>query len=265
MATLVSTPAPLSGPSLADSLPSVAFGFDDLRERMSQFTTHFDEFISTGRKRVLESRNQFRINFADIQEQSRATQQKLDNLAQQSHTHASNIGREAAETAELQDAIGKLSKQKEERAAVKQRLLGDIRDVRREIEIRRREQKEYEERMEEQRRLNGPELRFWTDNLCMKIEACNDTGCKGAKTQNTADRLKIIFTHVDEVQWEKECWFELEMSGGSAGGYDVGVTKPRLEREEIERVLEIMNTSSNLANFLAGMRSLFVKATKDGR
>ena len=54
-------------PSMADSLPNINFGFDDLRERMARFTDRFDEFIAKGRKRVLEERNQFRINVAELQ------------------------------------------------------------------------------------------------------------------------------------------------------------------------------------------------------
>jgi hypothetical protein len=54
-------------PSMADSLPNVNFGFDDLRDRMNRFTARFDDFIEKGRKRVLEERNQFRINVAEIQ------------------------------------------------------------------------------------------------------------------------------------------------------------------------------------------------------
>jgi hypothetical protein len=53
-------------PSMADSLPSVQFGFDDLRERMNRFTARFDAFIEQGRKRVLEERNQFRMNIAEL-------------------------------------------------------------------------------------------------------------------------------------------------------------------------------------------------------
>lgn len=53
--------------SMADTLPSVNFGFEDLRERMARFTTRFDEFIENGRKRVLEERNQFRMNVAELQ------------------------------------------------------------------------------------------------------------------------------------------------------------------------------------------------------
>ena len=62
--------APLASaeaPSMADSLPSVDFGFEDLRDRMARFTVRFDEFIEKGRKRVLEERNQFRINLAELQ------------------------------------------------------------------------------------------------------------------------------------------------------------------------------------------------------
>ena len=61
-----SRPPPL-GPSLADSLPSISFGFDELRDRMAKFTAKFDAFIEQGRKRVLEERNQFRMNVAELQ------------------------------------------------------------------------------------------------------------------------------------------------------------------------------------------------------
>lgn len=56
-----------AGPSAADTLPSIDFGFEDLRERMAKFTAKFDAFIEQGRKRVLEERNQFRVNMAELQ------------------------------------------------------------------------------------------------------------------------------------------------------------------------------------------------------
>ena len=55
-----------AAPSMADSLPSIDFGFEDLRQRMATFTERFDDFIAKGRKRVLEERNQFRINVAEL-------------------------------------------------------------------------------------------------------------------------------------------------------------------------------------------------------
>lgn len=56
-----------AGPSVADTLPNINFGFDDLRDRMTKFTAKFDAFIEQGRKRVLEERNQFRMNVAELQ------------------------------------------------------------------------------------------------------------------------------------------------------------------------------------------------------
>lgn len=55
------------GPSIANQLPNINFGFDDLRDRMAKFTARFDAFIEEGRKCVLEERNQFRMNVAELQ------------------------------------------------------------------------------------------------------------------------------------------------------------------------------------------------------
>ena len=53
-------------PSIADTLPNINWGFDDLRDRMDKFSARFDVFIEQGRKRVLEERNQFRMNMAEL-------------------------------------------------------------------------------------------------------------------------------------------------------------------------------------------------------
>ena len=57
----------MASASMADSLPGIDFGFNELRERMTAFTHRFDEFIAEGRKRVLEERNQFHLQVAEIQ------------------------------------------------------------------------------------------------------------------------------------------------------------------------------------------------------
>ena len=56
-----------AAPSMVDQLPNINFGFDELRERMAKFTTKFDAYIEQGRKRVLEERNQFRMDVAELQ------------------------------------------------------------------------------------------------------------------------------------------------------------------------------------------------------
>lgn len=57
----------MAAPSVADSLPSINFGFDELRDRMAKFTAKFDAFIEQGRKRVLEEKNQFVMNVTELQ------------------------------------------------------------------------------------------------------------------------------------------------------------------------------------------------------
>lgn len=52
---------------MAETLPTINFGFDELRSRMNTFTQRFDDFIERGRKRVLEERNQFRMSVAQVQ------------------------------------------------------------------------------------------------------------------------------------------------------------------------------------------------------
>jgi kinetochore protein Spc25, fungi type len=56
-----------SRPRFADTLPPTNFGFDDLRERMNKFTLRFDAFIERERKRVLDERNRFRMDVAELQ------------------------------------------------------------------------------------------------------------------------------------------------------------------------------------------------------
>lgn len=69
-------------PSMADNLPSVDFGFNDLRERMTQFTQRFDDFIERGRKRVLEERNAFRMNVAELEGMSMPMRSNYPNPSQ---------------------------------------------------------------------------------------------------------------------------------------------------------------------------------------
>jgi hypothetical protein len=65
MATLT-LDLPMSQLNVNDNLPSVNFGFADLRDRMSKFTVKFDAFIEREHQRVLDERNQFRKNIADL-------------------------------------------------------------------------------------------------------------------------------------------------------------------------------------------------------
>ncbi|XXG97008.1 hypothetical protein Hte_003301 [Hypoxylon texense] len=237
-----------TAPSMADSLPSINFGFDELRDRMAKFSAKFDAFIEQGRKRVLEERNQFRMNVAELQEDQRMKKRDMEILQQKTNTHQQMISKESAETREMQAAIASLSAQRDKNKAARDALQQQIAETQKEIDARLAAQRAHAQYVESQSRFNVPELDFWMQNLCLKIEGAGQT-----------DRLKFVYTHVDEKSWEREAWFELSTSSKD---YDVRHCRPKLEREKVDRVLERVNETRDLVVLLKGMRELFVEAMK---
>lgn len=235
-------------PSMADQLPSINFGFDDLRDRMAKFTAKFDAFIEQGRKRVLEEHNQFRMNLAELQEDQRMKRKDMEIVQHKINTHQQTRSKEDAERREMEAAIGSLTGQRDANLAARDGLKKQIAEAQKEIDSRLAAQRAHAARVEAQSRFNVPELDFWVTNLCLRIEGAG---------QN--DRLKFVYTHVDERDWEREAWFELNTA---ARDYDIKHCRPKLEREKIDRVLERVNESRELPALLKGMRELFVEAMK---
>ncbi|OTA57864.1 chromosome segregation protein [Hypoxylon sp. EC38] len=237
-----------TAPSMADSLPSINFGFDELRDRMAKFSAKFDAFIEQGRKRVLEERNQFIMNIAELQEDQRMKKKDMEILQLKTNTHQQMISKEAAETREMQAAIASLTAQRDKNKATRDALKQQIAETQKEIDARLAAQREHAKYVESQSRFNVPELDFWMQNLCLKIEGAGET-----------DHLKFVYTHIDEKNWEREAWFELITSSKD---YDVKRCRPKLEREKVDRVLERLNETRDLVVLLKGMRELFVEAMK---
>lgn len=233
---------------MADTLPSIDFGFDELRDRMAKFTAKFDAFIEQGRKRVLEERNQFRMNVAELQEDQRMKKKDIEILQLKTNTHQQTIAKEAAETREMQTSIATLQSQYDSQVSVRDSLKAQIAATQREIDAKLAAQAAHAKKVEAQSRFNVPELDFWVTTLCLRIEGAGQT-----------DRLKFVYTHVDEKDWEREAWFELCTDSRD---YDVKHCRPKLERERVEKVLERVNENRELVGLLKGMRELFVEAMK---
>ncbi|KAI8631020.1 chromosome segregation protein Spc25-domain-containing protein [Xylariaceae sp. FL1651] len=237
-----------AAPSMADQLPSINFGFDELRDRMVKFTAKFDAFIEQGRKRVLEERNQFRINMAELQEDQRMKKKDMEIVQHKINTHQQTRSKEDAERREMENSIASLTLQRDANLASRDSLKKQIADTQKEIDARLAAQRAHAARIEAQSRFNVPELDFWVTNLCLRIEGAG-----------LNDHLKFVYTHVDERDWEREAWFELSTV---ARDYEIRHCRPKLEREKIDRVLERVNESRELTGLLKGMRELFVEAMK---
>ncbi|KAL8674948.1 MAG: hypothetical protein Q9168_000651 [Polycauliona sp. 1 TL-2023] len=235
-------------PLMADSLPNINFGFDDLRDRMARFTETFDTFIAKGRKQVLEERNRFRINVVELQEDQRLKTREIENLAHKSSSHAQTIEKETAETAEMHAAITSITQQRDTRAQHRDRIRSHIAAIRKQITQRQSAQQQYAKAIDNQTRLNVPELDFWQTYLCMRIEG---TG--------TVDRLRFVFTHVDAKDWEREVYFDLDTEKRD---YRVVSVKPKVDVEQIERCVERLNDNRDLGPFLQRMRDLLSTAVR---
>ncbi|GAM87715.1 hypothetical protein ANO11243_057420 [Dothideomycetidae sp. 11243] len=236
--------------SIADTLPSIDFNFADLRERMALFTAKFDDFIERGRKRVLEERNAFKLNIAELQESQRAQKAELHSLSTSAATHADTLDKEAEEAADLQTAVSALQS---DRAAANERrdaLATHIRALQTDIASRRAAHSAHARHLDAQARLNGPELRFWEHSLGLRIE-----GAGGS------EKIRFVFCCVDERDADREAGFVLDMA--DLGGYKVCETMPVLESEEVDAVVERLNEGGDLAGFLKGMRTLFVQNVND--
>lgn len=145
-------------------------------------------------------------------------------------------------------AIASITQQRDARAQHRDRIRNEIATVRKQIAQRLTAQQQHAKALDAQARFNGPELEFWQTYLCMRIEGAG-----------VADRLKFVFTHVDEKEWEKEAWFELDTEKRD---YRVVSVRPKLEIEEVERCVERLNEGRDLGPFLKGMRELFTGPTK---
>ncbi|MCJ1295875.1 kinetochore-associated Ndc80 complex subunit spc25 [Xylographa carneopallida] len=247
------TRAPLSSASalsMADSLPSINFGFEELRERMARFSHRFDDFIAEGRKRVLEERNQFRMNVAELhgKQDQRMKRHAIEILSQKSSTHTQNLAKEAAETSEMYAAISSITSQRDIRSAQRDRLRAEITSVQKTISQRLDAQRQHAAYLDAQARHNVPELDFWQDYLCLRIEGAG-----------MIDRLKFVFTHVNERDWDREAWFELCTESRD---YQVMEMRPKVEKEKIGACVDRLNENRNLGMFLKGVRELFVEVMK---
>lgn len=145
-------------------------------------------------------------------------------------------------------AIASITQQRDARAQHRDRIRAEIATVQRQIAQRLSAQRQYAKAIDEQARFNVPELEFWQTYLCMRIEG---TGA--------VDRLKFIFTHVDEKDWEREACFELDTERRD---YKVVSSKPKLEADHIERCVERLNGNRDLGQFLKGMRDLLTAAVR---
>ena len=213
---------------------------------MTQFTSRFDEFIAKGRKRVLDERNQFRINVAELEENQKMKKRDVEIIAQKNVQHDQILHQQEAETMEMHQAITKLTHQKDRAAEHRSGLQTQIGMLKNEIAARQAAQSAHARDLDMQSRLNLPELDFWETYLGMRIEGAG-----------RVDRLRFVFYNLDERDWERESWFELDTEKRE---YAVVDCRPKVEGAKVEECVEALNYSRDLGQFLRRFRVVFKEA-----
>lgn len=181
-------------------------------------------------------------------EDQRMKQKDIEILAQKSSHHAASLSAQEAETAEMQSAIAAITQQRDSHAQHRDGLKSEIASFNKQIAARRSAQQAHAKEIEAQSRLNVPELDFWETYLGLRIEGAGQV-----------DRLKFVFSNLDERDWEKEAWFELDTERRD---YRVVGCRPKVDEGEVEASVERLNESRDLGAFLRGMREIFVKGMK---
>ena len=172
----------------------------------------------------------------------------MELLAQKSSAHAQTLLKEAAETSEMKTAIASISQQRDAHAHHRDQVRNEIDASQKIISQKLAAQQQHAKSIDAQARLNGPELDFWQTYLCLRIEGAG-----------MADRLKFVFTHVDEKDWGREGWFELDTEKRD---YRIISVRPKVEGEEVDRCVERLNDNRELGPFLKTMRELITAAMK---
>jgi kinetochore protein Spc25 len=172
----------------------------------------------------------------------------IEILQIKANTHRQTIAKEAAEKNEMHAAINTLAAQRDAHLATRQTLQSQIEETQSLIDAKLSQQRAHMMHLSAQTRHDVPELDFWTSNLGLRIEGAGRN-----------DRLKFVFTHIDEKDWTREAWFELNTERRD---YDILEHRPKLEPERVEKVVEKLNEARDLVVLLKGMRELFLEAMK---
>src|SRR5262249_7910177 len=75
----------------------------------------------------------------------------------------------------------------------------------------------------------------------------------------SADRLRFVFSQLDDRARDREAWFELDTA---ARDYAVRRTSPRLDRARVDAVVARLNEERELVVLLKGMRAQVVEGVK---
>lgn len=199
-----------------------------------------------------------------VAEDTKATTLRISCLTSTLNSHASLVAREASEKHDLNQSIASLESQHAAHAAACSRLRSAMASTQRQIDQKLEAQRTYSAKVEEQARMNGPELTFWENYLGVRVEGSGDGRTDVVRVvfgfEGSASKKKKGEDAGDKERDREEGSFELKIP--ERGGYTVVDSTPKLDEKEVGRLLDKLNQDRDLGPFLKGMRGMFQDALK---
>lgn len=197
---------------------------------------------------MLAERNTFRARLSELSEEQRSASQQIHSLQSSLASHQHVLAREEHEKTDMQAQIRSLQSHAESQRAHRDQLKNAITSTQRAIDAKMAAQKEYADKLESQAALNAPELQFWETYLGTRINGGGEDGL-----------IRVTYTlpPTPGEKQDQEAVFELQVPDSGVSGYEVVYTKPKLEKEEVDKVVRRLNETRDIAVLLKWMRGLF--------
>lgn len=256
--------APLSSsiaPAMSTTLPELNLNFEALRARMTDFTARFDQFITTSRSAVLESRAAYRLALSQHAEESSNIARQIESQEAKNGEHNKGLAAQQSEAAEMKSKITELEGVRDERRKAVDSLREKLDGMRSKLAGKKAGLRQREMYAGFMRGQNSEELESWELGLGMRIEGTGDQ-----------ERVRFVF-EVPGNRTGKTVSFELDMSGlapsekeknglASGRGYEVVECAPRVDAARVEKIVERMCDGEQLGSFLGEMRSLLLESAQ---
>jgi len=148
----------------------------------------------------------------------------------------------------MHTAIASITSQRDTHLTHRSTLQAQLTSIKTQISLRKTAQASRARELDAQAAQNAPELEFWESTLGVRIEGAGK-----------ADRLRFVFWNVDERDWEREAWFELDTERRE---YAVVGVRPKVPEGVVGGCVERLNESRDLGGFLREMREGFLGVMK---
>ncbi|KAI9137434.1 chromosome segregation protein Spc25-domain-containing protein [Paraphysoderma sedebokerense] len=239
-----SLPSLSGGSSLSSATAITTFPYDKLKSQMDNFLSLFDSWLQEKRSEMLLNKQKHLKTMAEDRETVAQIQKKLDFYASKQSELDRVLEKEKQEIEEVTTVIQSLSIQKNSNEQTKQDLKSQIEEVKGLLKRKQDELTNKTSKQNQMMQLTENEIILFSNVLKMRLEPITSG-------------VKIIFTHINDQNWDEEFSFSVEIEGE---GFRVTATAPSLpQSSDLENWL---NETNDLYGFIKLIRKEFCDFVK---